>query len=98
MVKTYPDHKGYEIERTWGWKDEALDKKWWYYGKLIRDKATLISPGTELSGVPQMRQNPKPSAKPRKFGYSSAGVVEAVVLECVEVVGLHRSIAPVRRE
>jgi len=43
VVKTYPDHKGYEIERTWGWKDEALDKKWWYYGKLIRDKATLIS-------------------------------------------------------
>jgi hypothetical protein len=43
VVKTYPDHKGYEIERTWGWKDEALDKKWWYYGKLIRDKATLVS-------------------------------------------------------
>jgi hypothetical protein len=43
VVKTYPDHKGYEIERTWGWKDDALDKKWWYYGKLIRAKATLIS-------------------------------------------------------
>ena len=43
VVKTYPDHKGYEIERTWGWKDESLNKKWWYYGKLIRDKATLIS-------------------------------------------------------
>ena len=43
VVKTYPDHKGYEIERTWGWKDEALDQKWWYYGKLIRDKATLVS-------------------------------------------------------
>jgi len=43
VVKTYPDHKGYEIERTWGWKDESLDQKWWYYGKLIRDKATLVS-------------------------------------------------------
>jgi hypothetical protein len=43
VVKTYPDHSGYEIERTWGWKDESLDKKWWYYGKLLRDKATLIS-------------------------------------------------------
>jgi len=43
VVKTYPNHSGYEIERTWGWKDEALDKKWWYYGKLIRTKATLIS-------------------------------------------------------
>jgi hypothetical protein len=43
VVKTYPQHNGYEIERTWGWKDEALDKKWWYYSKLIRDKATLVS-------------------------------------------------------
>lgn len=43
VVKTSPQHKGYEIERTWGWKDESLDKKWWYYGKLIRDKATLVS-------------------------------------------------------
>ncbi len=43
VVKTYPQHKGYEIERTWGWKDESLAKKWWYYGKLIRDKATLVS-------------------------------------------------------
>ncbi len=43
VVKTYPNHSGYEIERTWGWKDESLDKKWWYYGKLVRDKATLIS-------------------------------------------------------
>lgn len=43
VVKTYPDHKGYEIERTWGWKDQSLNKKWWYYGKLLRNKATLIS-------------------------------------------------------
>ncbi len=26
VVKTYPNHSGYEIERTWGWKDESLDK------------------------------------------------------------------------
>ena len=43
VVKTYPDHSGYEIERTWGWKDDALDKRLWFYGKLIRAKATLIS-------------------------------------------------------
>jgi hypothetical protein len=43
MVKTYSSHSGYEIERTWGWKDESLDKKWWYYGKLLRHKATLVS-------------------------------------------------------
>lgn len=28
---------------TWGWKDNALDKKIWYYAKLLRKKATLIS-------------------------------------------------------
>ncbi|MBM3180497.1 MAG: hypothetical protein FJZ86_09090 [Chloroflexi bacterium] len=28
---------------TWGWKDGALDKKVWYYGKILRGKATLIS-------------------------------------------------------
>ena len=28
---------------TWGWKDNALDKKIWYYGKILRRKATMIS-------------------------------------------------------
>jgi len=28
---------------TWGWKDNALDKKIWYYGKILRKKATIIS-------------------------------------------------------
>jgi hypothetical protein len=28
---------------TWGWKDEALPKKIWYYGKILRRKATIIS-------------------------------------------------------
>ena len=28
---------------TWGWKDDALDKKFWYYGKILRGKATMIS-------------------------------------------------------
>jgi len=28
---------------TWGWKDDALDKKVWYYGKILRHKATMIS-------------------------------------------------------
>jgi hypothetical protein len=28
---------------TWGWKDASLDKKLWYYGKILRRKATLIS-------------------------------------------------------
>jgi hypothetical protein len=29
--------------RTWGWKDSALGKKIWYYGKILRRKATFIS-------------------------------------------------------
>lgn len=28
---------------TWGWKDGALDKKIWYYGKILRGKGTMIS-------------------------------------------------------
>jgi hypothetical protein len=28
---------------TWGWKDDALPRKIWYYGKILRRKATLIS-------------------------------------------------------
>ena len=28
---------------TWGWKDNALDKKIWYYAKVLRKKATMIS-------------------------------------------------------
>ena len=28
---------------TWGWKDNALGKKIWYYAKILRGKATMIS-------------------------------------------------------
>ncbi|MBI5353376.1 MAG: winged helix DNA-binding domain-containing protein [Chloroflexi bacterium] len=28
---------------TWSWKDDSLDKKIWYYGKILRGKATMIS-------------------------------------------------------
>jgi hypothetical protein len=28
---------------TWGWKDNALDKRFWYYAKVLRRKATMIS-------------------------------------------------------
>lgn len=28
---------------TWKWKDDALDKKIWYYAKILRRKATMIS-------------------------------------------------------
>src|SRR4030065_1192620 len=28
---------------TWGWKDNALGRKIWYYAKILRRKATMIS-------------------------------------------------------
>jgi hypothetical protein len=28
---------------TWGWKDDALGKRLWYYGKILRRKATFLS-------------------------------------------------------
>jgi hypothetical protein len=28
---------------TWGWKDDMLDKKKWYYAKVLRNKSTIIS-------------------------------------------------------
>jgi hypothetical protein len=28
---------------TWGWKDDSLDKKIWYYGKILHRKATFLS-------------------------------------------------------
>ena len=28
---------------TWGWKDELLGKRQWYYAKVLRGKATMIS-------------------------------------------------------
>jgi len=37
------EHADPDISKCWGWKDESLDKKWWYYGKLLRRRATLVS-------------------------------------------------------
>ncbi len=31
---------------TWGWKDNLLDKRQWYYAKVLRNKATIISLST----------------------------------------------------
>jgi len=43
-VRPVPDEHGDpDGSRCWGWKDDALDKKWWYYGKLLRRRATLVS-------------------------------------------------------
>ncbi len=43
-VRPVPDEHGDpDGSKCWGWKDHALDKKWWYYGKLLRRRATLVS-------------------------------------------------------
>ena len=41
-----PLSSGYDdpaIGRSWAWKDQALDRRWWYYGKLLKRRATLVS-------------------------------------------------------
>jgi len=44
---------------------------------LVEVAASLISPGTELGGVPKRRANPT-DAPPRPFGYQNAGTVVEV--------------------
>jgi len=43
-VRAVPmQHDDPDIDRCWRWKDEALGKRHWYYGKLLRRRATLVS-------------------------------------------------------
>ena len=43
-VRSVPnEHDDPDISKCWGWKDRSLDKSWWYYGKLLRRRATLVS-------------------------------------------------------
>ncbi len=36
-------HDDPDLSRCWGWKDQSLGQDWWYYGKLLRRRATLVS-------------------------------------------------------
>lgn len=36
-------HNDPAISLTWGTKDRSLNQRWWYYGKLLKGKATLVS-------------------------------------------------------
>jgi hypothetical protein len=36
-------HNDPDLSKCWGWKDRALGKQQWYYGKVLRRRATLIS-------------------------------------------------------
>lgn len=38
-----PKHDDPTISLTWNTKDQSLSKRWWYYGKFIKGKATLVS-------------------------------------------------------
>jgi threonine dehydrogenase-like Zn-dependent dehydrogenase len=44
----------------------------------LRVRASLVSPGTELGGVPRRRAHPEPDAPPQPFGYANAGDVVAI--------------------
>jgi len=49
---------------------------------LVEVKSCLVSPGTELGGVPARRENPDPDRPAQPFGYGNAGVVLAVGEGC----------------
>ena len=36
-------HNDPDLSKCWSWKDRALGLRWWYYGKVLRRRATLIS-------------------------------------------------------
>ena len=43
-TKSVPSaHRDPHLHKTWGWKDGSLGKRRWYYGKLLRRRATLVS-------------------------------------------------------
>ena len=43
-VRAVPNaHNDPDLSKCWGWKDSSLGKKWWYYGKVLRKRATMIS-------------------------------------------------------
>jgi len=37
------EHHDPDGSRCWEWKDNSLGRRWWYYGKYLRRRATLIS-------------------------------------------------------
>lgn len=38
-----PDEHDDPGHKIWGWKDDSLDKGYWYYSKLLRKRATFVS-------------------------------------------------------
>lgn len=38
-----PDFHDDPAHVTWGWKDSMLDKRKWYYAKVLRNKSTIIA-------------------------------------------------------
>lgn len=51
-------------------------------GILVEVRASLVSPGTELSGIKRKRANPSHEQKARPFGYQNAGVVLEKGVNC----------------
>ncbi len=37
------EHDDPDGSRCWEWKDDSLGRRWWYYGKFLRRRATLVS-------------------------------------------------------
>ena len=41
--RSVPNNHDDPAHVTWGWKDDLLGKKVWYYAKILRQKSTIIS-------------------------------------------------------
>jgi hypothetical protein len=43
-VRSVPNaHNDPDLSRCWSWKDRSLGERWWYYAKLLRRRATMVS-------------------------------------------------------
>src|SRR5574337_437516 len=43
-VRAVPnEHDDPDISKCWGWKDQSLGQRRWYYAKLVHKKATMVS-------------------------------------------------------
>ncbi|MCD6408471.1 zinc-binding alcohol dehydrogenase [bacterium] len=52
------------------------------YEVLVEVKTSLISPGTEIGGIKNLRKNPSSSIKKKPFGYGNAGIILETGAEC----------------
>jgi len=55
------------------------------YEVLVKVRASLISPGTEIGMISRLRSHPRQEIKKKPFGYGNAGTVIEAGKNCVEI-------------